>query len=89
MHGTETVDFAVNVVIAIDQTDILDLGADLDHTARPLEFKVFDQRDCERISVPMARKCQKGLQVKTCKPFKSGAAGRIRTHDPLVRSQVL
>ncbi|SIT40369.1 hypothetical protein BN2475_250140 [Paraburkholderia ribeironis] len=29
----------------------------------------------------------KGLPIG--RPFKGGAAGRIRTHDPLVRSQVL
>ena len=29
-HGADTVDFAVDVVIAIDQADVLDLGANLD-----------------------------------------------------------
>jgi len=30
LHGADAIDFAVDVVVAIDQADVLDLGADLD-----------------------------------------------------------
>ena len=40
LHGTEAVDLAVDVVVAIDQADVLDLGADLDGTGRALDLEV-------------------------------------------------
>ena len=30
LHGADAIDFAVDVVVAVDQADVLDLGADLD-----------------------------------------------------------
>jgi hypothetical protein len=48
-------------------------------------------RYSHRLATPQittAPESQKGLS-REGKPLNSGAAGRIRTHDPLVRSQVL
>ena len=44
-HGAEAVDLAVDVVIAVDQTDVLHLGADLDHAARTFQLQILDDRD--------------------------------------------
>jgi hypothetical protein len=43
----------------------------------------------ELLSGAIVRPMNKGLQKFICKPLIFGAPGRIRTHDPLVRSQVL
>ena len=40
-HLTEAWDFAIDVVITVDQTDATDLGADFDHQRRPLDLQVF------------------------------------------------
>ena len=48
-HGTEAVDLAVDIVVAVDQADILDLGAHLDDTAAALQFQVLD--DADRVAV--------------------------------------
>ena len=37
-HGAKTVDLAVDIVIAVDQADVFDLGTDFKCTARSLEF---------------------------------------------------
>jgi hypothetical protein len=39
LHGTEAVDFAINVVVAFNQTNVLDLGAHFDPAEEPLIFK--------------------------------------------------
>ncbi len=44
-HGTQAIDLAIDVVIAVHQPDILDLGAHLDHTGRALQLQVLDDRD--------------------------------------------
>ncbi|KAG0755225.1 hypothetical protein G6F22_020688 [Rhizopus arrhizus] len=44
-HLAEAVDLAIDVVVAVDQADAFDLGAHLDHPARPLEFQVLDDGD--------------------------------------------
>src|SRR5690606_9374920 len=37
LHGADAVDLAVDVVVAIAQADVLDLGTDLDHQGRALD----------------------------------------------------
>ena len=44
-HGTDAVDFAVDVVVAFAQADVLDLGANLDHQGRTLDLEVLDHGD--------------------------------------------
>ena len=44
-HGAETVDLAIDVMVAVDQADVLHLGAHLDHAARAFQFLVHDDRD--------------------------------------------
>ncbi len=45
LHRAKSFNLAIDVVIAFDQTDIFDLGADLDHRRSITDFQVFDQRD--------------------------------------------
>lgn len=44
-HRADAVDLAVDVVIAVAQADVLDLGADLDHQGRALDLQVLDHGD--------------------------------------------
>lgn len=43
LHGTKTFNFAIDVVVAIDQTNVFHFGAHFDHTGRAFELEVFDQ----------------------------------------------
>jgi len=45
LHRAEAIDLAVDVVIAVDQTDVARLGADLHHQRRPLHFQILDHGD--------------------------------------------
>ena len=45
LHGAKTVDLAVDVVVAFDQADVFDLGADLDDRGGALDLQVLDQSD--------------------------------------------
>ena len=49
LHRADPVDLAVDVVIAINQADVLDLGADLDDRGGALDLQILDYRD--RIAV--------------------------------------
>src|SRR5690606_34255413 len=42
-HGTEAIYLAVDIMIAIDQTDILDLGTNLERAAATFQFEILDQ----------------------------------------------
>ena len=44
-HGAKTIDFAVDIVIALDQADVLDLGAHLDGTGGAFHLQVFDNQN--------------------------------------------
>src|SRR5450830_1283484 len=44
-HLAETVDLAIDVVVALDQADVFDLGADLDDAATALELEILDHGD--------------------------------------------
>ncbi len=44
-HGTDAGDFAVDVVIALNQADVLNLGADLNDRGRAFDLQVLDDRD--------------------------------------------
>src|SRR5476649_1632782 len=44
-HRADTVDLAIDIVVAVAQADVLDLGADLDHQGRAFDLEVFDDRD--------------------------------------------
>src|SRR3989344_2395375 len=44
-HRADTVDLAVDIVVAVAQADVLDLGADLDHQGGALDLEVFDHGD--------------------------------------------
>src|SRR5690606_40489025 len=50
LHGAEAFDLAVDVVVAVDQADVLDLGADLDDGGRAFELEVLDQGEIGRAS---------------------------------------
>src|SRR5450830_1618367 len=45
LHRADAVDLAVDVVVAIAQADVLDLGADLDHQGGALDLQVLDHGD--------------------------------------------
>jgi len=45
LHRPDAVDLAVDVVVAFDQTDVSDFGADLDHLRRTLDFQILDHCD--------------------------------------------
>ena len=45
LHRAETVDLAVDVMIAFAQTDVLDLRADLEHGRSALHLEALDDRD--------------------------------------------
>lgn len=38
LHGAKAVDLAVNIVIAFNEPDVLDLGTDLDGAGRALDL---------------------------------------------------
>ncbi len=42
LHGADAVDFAVDVVVAVDEADVFDFGADFDHQGRAFDFEVFN-----------------------------------------------
>ena len=42
LHRTETVDFAIDVVVTVDQAYAFDLGADLDHARQTLDLEILD-----------------------------------------------
>ncbi len=44
-HRADTVDLAVDIVVAIAQADVLDLGADLYHERSALDLEVLDHGD--------------------------------------------
>ena len=55
LHGTDAVDLAVDVMVAVDQTNVPDLGPHLDDQRRTLHLEILDHRDrvaiCQRIAV--------------------------------------
>jgi hypothetical protein len=48
LHGAKPINFAVDVVVAVDQAYVFHFGAHFDHGARTLELQVFDQ-DATRV----------------------------------------
>lgn len=56
-HGADAGDFAVDVVIAIYQADILHFRADLDDRGRAFDFQVLDHRN----GVPVLKGCAVGV----------------------------
>jgi len=44
-HLTDPRNLAINVMVAVDKTDILDLGADLDDGGSPFDFQILDDHD--------------------------------------------
>jgi hypothetical protein len=43
LHGTKTFNFAIDVVVAIDQTNVFYFGTNFDDTGGAFELEVFDQ----------------------------------------------
>ena len=39
------VDFAIDIVIAVDEADVFDFGTDFDNRGRSLDFEVFNDGD--------------------------------------------
>jgi phosphoglycerate-specific signal transduction histidine kinase len=42
LHSTYTINFTINIMIAINQTNIFHFSTHFDHSRRPFDFKVFD-----------------------------------------------
>ena len=49
LHRAKSVDLAIDIVVAFDKADILDLGADLKRLRRTLDLQILDDRN--RIAV--------------------------------------
>lgn len=44
-HGTKAIDLAIDIVVTVDQPDIFNFGAHLDHASRPFQFQILDDSD--------------------------------------------
>src|SRR3989338_19596 len=78
LHRADAVDLAVDVMVAVDQTDVLYLVSPLDHRRRALDLQVLDRRDRVAVGQHIAER------ILVHAPLLPALAGRV--FRPLMRA---
>jgi hypothetical protein len=81
-HGPHAVDAAVDVVVALAQADVLDLGADLHHQGRALDLQVFDHGD--RVAVLQHIAHRVAHHARAVFGWGGGRGARVGLRRPLM-----
>ena len=71
--SANAIDLAINVMVAIDQADVLHLGADLDHQRSAFDLQVLDHRDGVAVLQQVAHRVLDGRGLVAA---VSGSIGR-------------
>lgn len=77
LHGPKAFNFAIDVVVAIDQTNVFHFGTDFDHTGGAFELEVFDQGHGVAVLQDIARGILENLAIFNF---------RLNTLGPFVRT---
>lgn len=85
-HRANAVDLAIDVMVAIHQTNVFDFGANLDNKGRTLHFQIFDHRHGVAILQDIAIGILDDEAVMDCSGFLGGPfVPTLRAHKmPLI-----